>query len=142
MNPSATTSTMDTENMKIDTKVIKKIIASALVDVSGYLGTANGVISGIAGMLKKSTTEEEDALTGISASMKDNEADVTVKVITEAGMNIPTIVSEITEKVKAKLRQVGGIEAKQVHVEIVDTMTKAEYTEKYTKAAPEAVEVK
>lgn len=136
MNQNTATATLDPESMKIDTKVIKKMIASALVEAKGYLGTANGVMGGLTGMLKKNTTEEEDALSGINVSMKDNEADVTVKVIVEAGMNIPAIVAEITDNVKAKLREVGGIEAKQVHVEVVDMMTKAEYDAKYTKAAP------
>lgn len=142
MNQNTATATMDAENMKIDTKVLKKVIASALVEVNGYLGTANGVISGITGMLKKNTTEEEDALSGISVSMKDNEADVTVKVITESGMNIPSIVNEITERVQTKLREVGGIVTKQVYVEVVDTMTKAEYTDKNAKTASNAEEAK
>lgn len=132
-NNNTTMTTAPAENMKIDDKVTKKMIASALVEVDGYLGTSTGLVGGITGMLKKNTTEEEDALSGISVSMSDNAVDVTVKVIVEAGKNIPTIANAITAKVEQKLHDIGGFATKQVRVEVVDTMTKAEYDEKHGK---------
>lgn len=132
-DPYTTATTVAPENVKYDDKVIKKMIASALLEVDGVLGTGTGILSGITGMLKKNVTDEEEAVSGISASMKDNQVDVTIKVITEAGKNIPTIANAITENVRKTLREVGGLQTKAVSVEIVDTMPRAEYEEKYLK---------
>lgn len=126
-NTQASTATVQENKMKIDEKVIKKMIASALVEVDGYLGTANGLIGGITGMFKKNETEEAEALSGIGVSVKDNAVAVTLKVIVEAGKNIPTITNAITENVQAKLQEIGGFETKDVSIDVVDMMTKAEY---------------
>lgn len=141
MNETNTT-TMAPENAKYDDKVIKKIIASALLNVDGFLGTTNGLVGSITAFVQKNTNAEEDVIKGISADVKDHEVDVTVKAITEAGKNIPEIVNHMTTAVTEALRDVGGLNTKAVNVEVVDTMTKAEYEEKYVKNSKEKEESK
>lgn len=121
------------EHTKYDEKVLKKIIASALVNVDGFLGTTEG---GLTLALHKSENEEEEILRGISAGMKHNhKVVVSVKAIVEDGKNIPAIVEAIdTEAVRA-LREVGGVETKAVNVEVADSMTRAAYEAKYIKHA-------
>lgn len=119
------------ENTKYDDKVLKKIIASALMNVDGFLGTAE---SGLTLALRKSADEEQEVLRGISASMKHNhEVVVSIKAIVEDGKNIPTIVESINEQIMSALREVGGLETKAVNVEVADTMTREAYQEKYLK---------
>lgn len=131
VNPSTPTN----EHVKYDDKVIKKMVASALMNVDGFLGTSNSVVGNLTAMLQKNTNTEEDIIKGITTDLKDNQVDVNLKIITESGKNIPTIVENIISSVTQSLKDVGGLDTKSVNVEVVDTMTKAEYDEKYNKAS-------
>lgn len=137
------TTNVSPENMKLDDKVVKKIVASALLNVDGFLGTSGGgIVGSLTGMLQKNASAEDEILSGISADTKDGLVTVSMKAITEAGKNIPTIVDQMTANVVKALREVGGLQTKAVNVEIVDTMTKAEYEKKHTKAEEKVEETK
>lgn len=133
MNP-----TMAPENLKYDDKVIKKLIATALLNVDGYLGTTGGLMSGLTGVFKSNATQEEEAVKGITADLKDGQVDVSVKMIVELGKNIPSVVNNVTESVTTTLKDLAGLETKAVHVEVADTMTRAEYEKSIGKKEEQA----
>lgn len=140
VNPIETTP-QTKEQIKFDDKVIKKIIASALQSVDGLLGTTGSFLGGITGILQKGNAVEEDVTRGIASEQKDGQVSVSIKMITEMGKSIPTIANDVTLRVTEALRDVAGLETKAVNVEVVDTMTRAEYEEKNAKNPPKQEEI-
>lgn len=110
------------QNMKIDDKAIKKLAGTAISQVNGVLGVEGNLTD----MLKGS----DDMTKGLQVSVEDNKAQVSAKIITEFGKNIPEIVSEATRKVTEELQSTAGLTVEKVDIEVVDTLTKEEYEKK------------
>lgn len=132
--------TQNTEKIKLDDKVIKKIVATAVTEVDGLLGTSGSFLGGITGILQKSTGMDDESTRGIATETKDGFVTVSIKIITEMGKSIPAIADNVTQRVTEALRSVAGLQTKTVNVEVVDTMTREEYEEKNTKHQPKAAE--
>ncbi|MDL2220871.1 Asp23/Gls24 family envelope stress response protein, partial [Eubacteriales bacterium OttesenSCG-928-N14] len=121
--------TLDTKTMDIDDKVMQKIVSESISGVDGVLGMHGGMMSGIAETLRIGDEETR----GISTKMKDNTVQVHIKLISEFGKNIPTMIEQIQHNVEKNIVKMTGYEVPEVKVEVVDTMTKEEYNEKYNK---------
>lgn len=107
-------------NMTYDDNLIKKMIGEILAETDGVLGAKGG--------LKDIFKKHADPTKGIKVDITDAK-DVTVKMklYVEKDKNIPTIVNEITGKIKSVLQDTAGLNARDVSVEVVDTMTQEEY---------------
>ena len=114
-------------DMKIDDKAIKKMAGEAISQVDGVLGVEGGLTD----MLKSG----DDVTKGLSVTMSDDgqKAQVSAKIITEYGKNIPDIVSGVQAKVQDALRSMAGLATDKVEVEVTDTMTREDYQAKNSK---------
>lgn len=122
------------EAVKYDDKVIKRVIADALMSVDGFLGTTGGFL----GARHKSATEEAELMKGISFSMKNGrETEVHVKAIVELGKSVPEMVDMATNNVIAALRDTLGLQTKAVKIDISKAMSAEEYRETYIKGPKE-----
>ena len=108
------------DNVKIDTKVVKKMAGEALLKIDGVLDAKGG--------LADTFKDEDDPTRGLSVSVSDDhEATVNAKIIVETGKNIPNIVNAATEAITNQLQNNAGLKVKSVCVEVVNTMTRDEY---------------
>lgn len=107
-------------NMTYDDNLIKKMIGEILSETDGVLGAKGG--------LKDIFKKHADPTKGIKVDVTGSK-DVTVKMklYVEKDKNIPTIVNEITAKIRDELQNTAGLNVKDVSVEVVDTMTQEEY---------------
>ena len=115
------------QGMKIDDKAIKKMAGEAVAQVAGVLGLDGG----LADMLNVAN----DTTKGLAITMNDSstKADVSCKIITEYGKNIPDIVAGVQDKVAATLQTMAGLAVGKVEVEVTDTMTREEYMARTSK---------
>ena len=115
------------ENMKVDERAIKKIAGEAISGVDGVLGLAGGLTD----VLKSS----DDVTKGlaITTSSDGASAEVSAKIVTEYGKNIPDIVSQVQGNITKALQEMAGLTVDKVEVEVTDTMTADEYQEKMNK---------
>lgn len=115
------------QNMKIDDKAIKKMAGEAITKVEGVLGLDGG----LTGMLKS----DDDMTKGLSVTLGDDgkTAQVSAKVITEYGKNIPGIVANVQGTVAETLHAMAGLTVDKVEVEVTDTMTAQDYQAKNSK---------
>lgn len=110
-------------NAVIDEKVVKKLIGEAAARVDGVLD--------MKGSLGDFLKADDDPTRGITVSISDEQqATVCIKIITEAGKNIPDIVNSITAGVTAALQNTAGLGVKDIGVEVTDTMTREDFDEK------------
>ncbi|MDL2214204.1 Asp23/Gls24 family envelope stress response protein [Clostridia bacterium OttesenSCG-928-O13] len=108
------------ETAQIDHKVIKKMVGKAISGIDGILDVKDS----IADLLK----DEDDLTRGLSVLVSDdNQVSVTAKVIVETGKNIPNIVNQATAAITDVLQNTAGLTAKDICVEVADTMDPAEY---------------
>lgn len=107
-------------NMKIDKKLVKRMIGETIAETTGVLGVKGGLTD----VLKKN----DDVTKGIFIHITDdNTISVKVKVITEVGSNMPNIVNTTTEKVTHLLQKTVGLKVKSMDMEVADTMTREAY---------------
>lgn len=131
--PAAHDGTGMPQNMKIDDKAIKKMAGEAISNVDGVLSVEGSLTD----LLKSS----DDITKGIGVTLSEDgkSVQITTRIITEFGKNIPAIVSNVQAAVEKTLHDVAGLVAEKVDVEITDTMSRAEYEAKTAKAsAPDA----
>lgn len=107
-------------NVVIDDKVVKRMTGEAIAGIDGILG----VKGGLGDVLKN----DSDPTRGVTVQVgEDQSATVCVRVITEAGKNIPDIVNKATAAVTEALQNTAGLRVKEVAIEVVDTMSRDEY---------------
>lgn len=112
------------ETMKMDDKVIKKMIGEALAGVDGILGAKDNITD----MFKS----DDDPTRGITISTTHHhEVEVTAKVFAESGKSIPEMINAATAAITDKLQNVAGLKVNGICVEVVDTMTAEEYKNQY-----------
>lgn len=117
------------DNMKIDDRAIKKMAGEAISKVEGVLSVEGGLTD----LLKPS----DDLTKGIAVVMSEDGKGVQVstKLVTEYGKNIPTIVRQVQDAVEKTLREMAGLVVEKVDVEITDTMSRKEYEAKTAKSS-------
>lgn len=107
-------------NMTIDKKLIKRMVGEAVQDTDGVLG--------LKGSITDLFKDLDDPTRGVSIRVNsENEATARMRVITEAGMNIPAVVSEATEKVVDALQNEAGLKADEVTIRVVGVETIGDY---------------
>ena len=115
------------QDTKIDDKAIKRLAGEAISQVDGVLG----VDGGLTDVLKAS----DDVTKGLSITLSEDGKNVQVsaKIITEYGKNIPGIVTNVQDKIRDALQNMAGLTVEKVEVEVTDTMTPDEYKAKSNK---------
>lgn len=123
------------QNMKIDDKAIKKLAGEAISQVPGVLGLEGGLTGIINNVIKQ---QAEDVTQGLNVQASDDgsSVDISAKIITEYGKNIPAIVAEVQDKVSQTLHSMAGLAVGKVQVEVTDTMTREDYQAKISKGQP------
>lgn len=119
------TTTVAPENVDYNDSVLKKIVNTAATQVDGVLGLGSTLMENISGALKNTENTH-----GVSISQKNDTLDIDVKLVVEFGKNIPQIATAAEENIRQSLRQMAGLDANNIKVEVVDTMTRAEFEEK------------
>lgn len=120
------------ETLKIDDKVIKKMVGEALASVDGILGAKDN----LADMFKS----DEDPTRGITISTTNHhEVEVTAKIFAESGKNIPQMINAATAAITDKLQNTAGLKINGICVEVVDTMTAEEYKNQYESTADSTI---
>lgn len=123
MNNGATT--IAPENVNYNDNVLKKIVKTAAIQVDGVLGLGSTLMENISGALKNMENTH-----GISINQKNDTLDIDIKLVVEFGKSIPQIATAVEENIRQSLRQMAGLNANNIRVEVVDTMTRAEFEEK------------
>lgn len=123
MNNGATT--IAPENVNYNDSVLKKIVKTAAIQVDGVLGLGSTLMENISGALKNMENTH-----GISINQKNDTLDIDIKLVVEFGKSIPQIATAVEENIRQSLRQMAGLNANNIRVEVVDTMTRAEFEEK------------
>lgn len=121
----ASGTTATAENVNYNDSVLKKIVNTAATQVDGVLGLGSTLMENISGALKNTENTH-----GVSISRKNDALDVDVKLVVEFGRNIPQIASDAEANIRKSLMDMAGLNANAIKVEVVDTMTRAEFEEK------------
>lgn len=119
------TGTDTIENVKYDHKYLEKVIHNALEGVPGILGPHGGLVGNVTNSLRN--VEDVDITEGVRFKEKDGVLSINAKIIAEAGMNVPDMAQQVTEKIKAAIDEQTGLFVEEVDVEVADTMTREEY---------------
>lgn len=107
-------------NMTYDDKLIKKMIGEILESTDGVLGAKGGFHD----IFKK----HDNITKGIRVDIDDSkDASVKMKLYVEKGKNIPTIINQITTRIRDELQNTAGLKVRDVDIQVVDTMTQEEY---------------
>ena len=128
MNQGITPSAAMPQGMKIDDKAVKRMAGEAISQVDGVLG----VDGNLADILKSGDDVTKGLAVTVSGDGKN--AQVSAKIITEYGRNIPEIVENVQAKVAESLRIMASLTVDRVEVEITDTMTREDYQAKNSKS--------
>ena len=115
-------SKIDFEKVKYDDNVIKKIVGTAALSVDGVLALGSSMKDDIAGILS-----ENDKTKGISVKRSDDKVvKIDIKIVSEFGKNIPTIISNVVSAVSNELEKMTGLKADEIKVEVTDSITQEE----------------
>ena len=108
---------------RIDDRAIKKIAGEAIAQVGGVLGMAGGLADVL--------LPGDERIRGLTVTyLEGGSIEVSARLITEYGKNIPALVAAVQYKVTEALHSMAGLDAEKVEVEVTDTMTREEYHEK------------
>ena len=108
------------DTMKIDDKVVKKMVGEAISEIDGILDAKEKLTD----MLKSG----DDLTRGLTVTVtEDNSVSVLAKIIIEKGKNIPDIVNQATDAITNALQNMAGLKVKDICVEVADMMTREEY---------------
>lgn len=113
------------ENVNYNDSVLKKIVNTAATQVDGVLGLGSTLMENISGVFKDSENTH-----GVSISQKNDTLDIDVKLVVEFGKSIPQIAAAAAENIRKSIKEMAGLTANEVKVEVVDTMTREEFENK------------
>ena len=119
------TTTAVPENVNYNDSVLKKIVNTAATQVEGVLGLGSTLMENISGVVKDAENTH-----GVSLNQKNDTLDVDVKLVVEFGKNIPQIATAAEASIRKSLKEMAGLNANSVKVEVVDTMTRQEFEDK------------
>lgn len=120
---------MDEEMYEMDdylpsNESVKEVAGKALAKVDGILGLK----SGFTDIFKA----DEDLTRGISVHVYDDESvNLSAKVIAELGHNSANLINDATAAVTSAVQSQLGLAPEKINIEIADTLTRAEFDEKY-----------
>ena len=118
------------DSLIIDDAVIEKIAAAACRGIAGILDMKGSLISGFAAGFGGGKNAK-----GITASVDGAAASVEIKAILEYGASAPLIFERIKNDVRQQVREMTGLEVRDINFRVVDVMTREEFERDRKKAA-------
>ena len=128
--PQATTLPQEQDTLIIDDGVIEKIAAVVARSIEGILDMKGSLMSGFASSFGGS----EKTSKGITASVDGAAASIEIKAILEYGASAPLIFDKIKTEVRREVKEMTGLDVRDINFRVVDVMTKEEFERASKKA--------
>lgn len=128
--PQATTLPQEQDTLIIDDGVIEKIAAVVARSIEGILDMKGSLMSGFASSFGGSAKTSK----GITASVDGAAASIEIKAILEYGASAPLIFDKIKTEVHREVKEMTGLDVRDINFRVVDVMTKEEFERASKKA--------
>ena len=128
--PQATTLSQEQDTLIIDDGVIEKIAAVVARSIEGILDMKGSLMSGFASSFGGSAKTSK----GITASVDGAAASIEIKAILEYGASAPLIFDKIKTEVRREVKEMTGLDVRDINFRVVDVMTKEEFERASKKA--------
>lgn len=128
--PQATSQPQEHDTLIIDDGVIEKIAAVVTRSIDGILDMKGSLMSGFASSFGGSAKTSK----GITASVDGAAASIEIKAILEYGASAPLIFEKIKAEVRREVKDMTGLEVRDINFRVVDVMTKEEFERDSKKA--------
>ncbi len=128
--PQATTLPQEQDTLIIDDGVIEKIAAVVARSIEGILDMKGSLMSGFASSFGGSAKTSK----GITASVDGAAASIEIKAILEYGASAPLIFDKIKTEVRREVKEMTGLDVRDINFRVVDVMTKEEFERASKKA--------
>lgn len=128
--PQATTLPQEQDTLIIDDGVIEKIAAVVARSIEGILDMKGSLMSGFASSFGGSAKTSK----GITASVDGAAASIEIKAILEYGASAPLIFDKIKTEVRREVKEMTGLDVRDIDFRVVDVMTKEEFERASKKA--------
>lgn len=111
--------------LTFEDKVIAKISRIAIDDLDGILQMKGNIFDSVAGRFSN-----EQSTAGVSVEVGEKEAAVDLQIILEYGKSAVRLFDRIQQVVKENVKAMTGLNVVEVNVNVVDVMTRKEYSKK------------
>lgn len=128
--PQATPQPEDHDALIIDDGVIEKIAAVVTRGIDGILDMKGSLMSGFASSFGGASKTSK----GITASVDGAAASIEIKAILEYGASAPLIFDKIKSEVRRAVKDMTGLDVRDINFRVVDVMTKDEFERDKKKA--------
>ena len=128
--PQATTLPQEQDTLIIDDGVIEKIAAVVARSIEGILDMKGSLMSGFASSFGGGAKTSK----GITASVDGAAASIEIKAILEYGASAPLIFDKIKTEVRREVKEMTGLDVRDINFRVVDVMTKEEFERASKKA--------
>lgn len=128
--PQATPQPEDHDVLIIDDAVIEKIAAVVTRGIDGILDMKGSLMSGFASSFGGASKTSK----GITASVDGAAASIEIKAILEYGASAPLIFDKIKSEVRREVKDMTGLDVRDINFRVVDVMTKDEFERDKKKA--------
>lgn len=128
--PQATTLPQEQDTLIIDDGVIEKIAAVVARSIEGILDMKGSLMSGFASSFGGTAKTSK----GITASVDGAAASIEIKAILEYGASAPLIFDKIKTEVRREVKEMTGLDVRDINFRVVDVMTKEEFERASKKA--------
>lgn len=120
----------DHDVLIIDDGVIEKIAAVVTRSIDGILDMKGSLMSGFASSFGGASKTSK----GITASVDGAAASIEIKAILEYGASAPLIFDKIKSEVRREVKEMTGLDVRDINFRVVDVMTKDEFERDKKKA--------
>ncbi len=120
----------DHDVLIIDDGVIEKIAAVVTRSIDGILDMKGSLMSGFASSFGGASKTSK----GITASVDGAAASIEIKAILEYGASAPLIFDKIKSEVRREVKEMTGLDVRDINFRVVDVMTKEEFERDKKKA--------
>lgn len=120
--------------IRISPEVIEIIAGLAATEVRGIAGMSGGMAGGISELLGRKNLAK-----GVKVEVGEKQCAVDLSVVTEFGIRIPDVASEVQENVKRAIENMTGLEVVEVNVHVLGVTFKHEEKEEETVTQPQRV---
>lgn len=124
----------DNDILIIDDAVIEKIAGVVTRSIDGILDMKGSLMSGFASSLGAVSKSSK----GITASVDGAAASIEIKAILEYGASAPLIFEKVKNEVRREVRDMTGLDVRDINFRVVDVMTREEFERDSKKAAQQA----
>ena len=129
--PQATIPQQDHDTLIIDDAVIEKITGVACRNIDGILDMKGSLMSGFASSFGAASKTSK----GITASVDGAAASIEIKAILEYGASAPAIFDRIKVDIRRQVKEMTGLEVRDINFRVVDVMSREEFERDSKKAA-------